>query len=148
MEGCVFCKIAKGEIPSHKVYEDEEFLAFLDIFPNTKGMTLVITKKHFPSNIFDLPEDVYKKMFVFVKKIEKTLDKTFNVKRCAMVVEGTGVNHTHIKLYPLHGLKGENLPLKGEVFFEEFPGYITTLAGPRADDKELEKVAKKIKESF
>lgn len=45
-EDCIFCKIIKGEIPSYKVYEDEEFLGILDIFPNTKGMTLLIPKNH------------------------------------------------------------------------------------------------------
>ena len=53
MENCIFCKIVKGEIPCVKIWEDKDFLAILDVFPNTKGMTLVLTKKHFDSYAFE-----------------------------------------------------------------------------------------------
>ena len=53
MENCIFCKIIKGEIPSSKVWEDENFIAILDINPNTEGVTLVIPKKHYDSYVFD-----------------------------------------------------------------------------------------------
>jgi len=147
---CIFCKIAKGEIPCHKVYEDKDFLAFLDIFPNTKGMTLVITKQHYDSYAFDIPEDAYQKLMLISKKIAKILEKGLSVKRVAMVMEGMGINHAHMKLYPLHGLKSNfeaNINKKQE-FFEKYPGYVATFLGPRADDKELEQLAKKIRESF
>ena len=55
---CIFCKIVNGEVPCHKVWEDEKHLAFLTIFPNTEGVTVVIPKKHYPSYVFDLPRDV------------------------------------------------------------------------------------------
>lgn len=58
MQGCIFCKIVKGEAPFHKVWEDEKHLAFLSIFPNTEGFSVVITKKHYPSYTFDLPDNV------------------------------------------------------------------------------------------
>jgi len=150
MTDCIFCKIAKGEIPCHKIYEDEEFLAFLDIFPNTKGMVLVITKKHYPSYVFEIPEEIYKKLLTTTKKIAKTLDKVLKVQRTAMVMEGMGIDHAHIKLYPLHGLesKFKEMWASEKVFFEKYEGYITTQQGPRADDKELEQLAKRIKESF
>lgn len=105
MKDCVFCKIAKGEIPSAKIWEDKNFLAILDIMPNTKGMTLVISKKHYNSYAFDMPEDMFKKLMVASKKVAKVLEKGLNVKRVAMVMEGMGINHVHIKLYPLHGIK-------------------------------------------
>lgn len=147
---CVFCKIVKGEIPCYKVYEDEEFLAFLDIFPNVRGMTLVMTKKHYPSYAFELPEEVYVKLMKVSKKIAKTIDKALNVKRTAMVMEGMGINHVHIKLYPLHGLEKEfeEMWAPEKVFFEKYRGYITTQLGPKANDKELEEIARKIRESF
>lgn len=62
-QDCVFCKIVAGEIDSAKIWEDDEFLAILDIMPNTKGMTLVLTKKHYDSYAFDMPEDVYLRFF-------------------------------------------------------------------------------------
>jgi diadenosine tetraphosphate (Ap4A) HIT family hydrolase len=147
---CIFCKIVKGEIPCHKIYEDEEFLAFLDIFPNTKGMVIVITKRHYPSYVFEMPEEIYKKLLTTTKKIAKTLDKVLKVQRTAMIMEGMGVDHAHIKLYPLHGLdsKFKEMWASEKIFFEKYEGFITTQQGPRADDKELEQLAKKIKESF
>ena len=150
MENCLFCKIVKGEVPCHKVYEDEEFLAFLDIFPNTKGMVLVITKRHYPSYIFEMPEEIYKKLLTTTKKIAKTLDKVLKVQKTAMVMEGMGIDHAHIKLYPLHGLdsKFKEMWASEKIFFEKYEGFITTQQGPRADDKELEQLAKRIKESF
>ena len=150
MEDCVFCKIINGEIPCHKIYEDEDFLAFLDIYPNTKGMTIVIAKKHYPSYVFSMPEEVYEKFMTIVNKIAKILDKTLNVKRTAMVMEGMGINHAHIKLYPLHGLEEEFKEIWAEekVFFDKYKGYITTQLGPRADDKKLEELAKKIRDGF
>ena len=150
MKDCIFCKIAKGEAPCHKIYEDKDCLAFLDILPNTKGMTLVITKKHYPSYAFDMPEEAYNKLLLATKKVVKILDGALKVKRIAMVMEGLGVDHAHIKLYPLHGLKEKFAEIIAEErkFFKKYPGYVTTLLGPRADDKELEKLAKKIRESF
>lgn len=147
MEECIFCKIVKGELPSHKIYEDEKFLAILDINPNTEGMTIVITKKHYPSYAFELPEDVYQELMLVAKKVAKLLDNRLNVKRTAMVMEGMGINHTHIKLYPLHGLKEKFTETWTEdrVFFDKYEGYISTKLGPKTDSKKLEELAKKIK---
>jgi diadenosine tetraphosphate (Ap4A) HIT family hydrolase len=113
-------------------------------------MTLVITKKHYPSYAFDMPEEAYNKLLLAAQKVAKMLDKVLNVKRTAMVMEGMGINHAHIKLYPLHGLKEsfEEIWSPKKVFFEKYEGYITTQLGERADDKELEQLAKKIRESF
>ena len=147
MSECIFCRIIKGEIPCTKIYEDEEFLAILDINPNSEGMTLVLTKKHYPSYVFDMPDEVYKKFMLVSKKIAKTIDKALNVKRTAMVMEGMGINHAHIKLYPLHGLKETFTEMwhPEKVFFKKYEGYITTQLGPEAKKEELEKTAKKIK---
>ena len=76
MEGnCIFCKIARGEIDSAKIWEDDEFLTILDIKPNTRGMTLVLTKEHYDSDIFAMPKDVYQRFMLAVKKIVKILEK-------------------------------------------------------------------------
>ena len=147
MSECIFCRIIKWEIPCTKIYEDEEFLAILDINPNSEGMTLVLTKKHYPAYVFDMPDEVYKKFMLVSKKIAKTIDKALNVKRTAMVMEGMGINHAHIKLYPLHGLKETFTEMwhPEKVFFKKYEGYITTQLGPEAKKEELEKTAKKIK---
>ena len=144
---CIFCRIAKGEVDSAKIWENEDFMAILDIMPNTKGMTLVITKKHYDSYPFDLPEDIYLKAMKAARRVAKMLEKGLGVKRVAIVVEGMGINHFHIKLYPLHGLKEkfEEMWADKKVFFEKYEGYITTLTGPKADMNELKKLAEEIR---
>jgi len=147
MKDCLFCKIVKGEISAQRIWENKEFLAILDINPNTKGMTLVLTKKHYPSYVFKMPESVYKRFLVAAKKVGKLLDKKLNVQRTAMVMEGMGVNHAHIKLYPLHGIRKNFREIwhPKKVYFEKYPGYLTTQTGKMAKDNELEKLAKKIR---
>ena len=71
-QSCIFCKIVNGDIPSHKVYEDEDFLAFLDANPKSEGHTLVIPKEHF-EDIFDLPEEVAKQLMARVKYVAEKL---------------------------------------------------------------------------
>ena len=66
---CIFCKIVKGEIPCHKIWEDEKHLAFLSIFPNTDGFSVVIPKKHFSSYAFDLPDEVLSELVIASKKV-------------------------------------------------------------------------------
>ena len=149
MENCIFCKIISGEIPSVKIYEDENHLAVLDINPNTEGMSIVIPKKHLDSYAFDLKDSEYIEIFLTAKKIGKLLDKGLDVKRTAMVTEGLGINHLHVKLYPIHGLTEtfEEIDSKDKVYFEKYPGYITTQLGPQKSVEELIKTAEKIKKA-
>jgi len=147
MEDCIFCKIAKREIPCAKIWEDENYLAFLDKFPNVKGMTLVIPKKHFDSYAFDMEEKDYCNLMVVAKKIAKILDEKLEVKRTAMVIEGLGVNHVHVKLYPIYGLdkKFEETWAKDKKYFDSYEGYISTQQGPEKSNEELNKLASEIR---
>jgi len=147
MTNCIFCKIVKGEIPSVKIWEDEKYLAILDKFPNTEGQTVVIPKEHFSSDVFELPDEVIKKLMITTKKVVKLLEKKLNVKRVAMVCEGMGINHMHVKLYPMHGLKNKFAEIFGgeEKYFEKYPGYITSEMGPEKSIEELNKIAEKIR---
>lgn len=141
---CIFCKLISGEIPSYKIYEDKDFIGILDIFPGTKGMSLLIPKAHYDSYIFDMPDDVYTNFVLTAKKLGKSIDEKLYVKRTALVMEGMGVNHAHIKLYPLHGL-GENFEAitpDEKKYSEKYEGYISTLMGPKADDEELKEIQK------
>ena len=114
---CIFCKIAKGEAPAHKIWEDEKHLAFLSIFPNTEGFSVVIVKEHFPSYAFDLPEEVLTGLVRATKQTAKLLDaKLEDVGRTGMIFEGFGVDHVHAKLFPMHGTKAsEWKPVKSNV---------------------------------
>ena len=148
MEDCVFCKIAKREIPCVKIWEDNKHLAILDINPNTEGMALVLTKDHFDSDATDMPEKEYTDLMLSAKKVAKLIEKNLGVKRVAIVMEGLGVNHVHIKLYPVHGLeeKFKEMWAKDKVYFDKYQGYISTQLGPQKTAGELEKVAKKIRD--
>jgi len=150
MEDCIFCKIAKGEAPAHKVWEDEKHLAFLSIFPNTQGVTVVITKEHYPSYAFDLPDAVLNDLVPAAKKVAKLLDaKLEDVGRSALVFEGFGVDHVHAKLFPMHGTNiPEWRPLHSKIntYFDTYPGYISSHDADRADDAELADLALNLRE--
>jgi len=128
---CIFCKIVAGEIPSVKVWEDDNFLAILDINPNTEGATLVISKEHQSSDFLSLPEDVVSDFTKAAKKVADLLKEGLAVDRVMLVAEGMDVDHAHLKLYPLH---------EGD-----YRGYLTTSGGTPKTPEELEKVAQKIR---
>lgn len=150
MKDCIFCKIVKGELPCHKIWEDKKHLAFLSSHPNTLGFTVVITKKHYPSYAFDLPDDVLKGLLMASKKVAKLLDsKLDDVGRTGMIIEGFGIDHVHTKLFPMHGTKmKEWKPIHSNIdkFFEKYEGYISSHDSKRADDEKLAELAKKIRE--
>ncbi len=122
-------------------------MAILDVNPNTRGMTLVLTKEHYDSYAFDMPDGIYSEFMAAAKKVAKKLEAGLEVTRVAMVMEGMGINHVHIKLYPLHGVteKFKEMWAKDTIYFEKYDGYISTQLGPKADLAELEKVAEEIK---
>lgn len=96
MENCIFCKLAAGEIPSHKVYEDDYYLAFLDIRPLSPGHTLVIPKQHYRW-VWDVPEvGTY---FEVVRKIAVAIEKAFGVDEVHAKIVGEEVHHAHIWIY-------------------------------------------------
>ena len=147
---CIFCKIVKGEIPCHKIWEDEKHLAFLSIFPNTDGFSVVIPKKHYPSYVFDLPDEVLKDLVIASKKVAKLIDsKLEDVGRTGMIFEGFGVDHIHAKLFPMHGTANmeEWKEIKSNVdkFFEKYEGYISSHDYKREDEEKLKKIAEKIR---
>ncbi|MEO6694004.1 MAG: HIT domain-containing protein [Ignavibacteria bacterium] len=141
-DDCIFCKVSAGEISSYKIYEDEEFIAILDLYPNTNGMVLVLTREHYDSYTAEMDDEIYSRFFLAAKKISKLIDQKLGVERTALVMEGMGINHAHIKLYPLHGLdvKFKEMHAGKNVFFDKYQGYITTQMGPKASDSELNKV--------
>ena len=97
----IFTKIAKGEIPSWKVAEDDEFYAFLDISPLAEGHTLVIPKNVEDDYIFHLDEGTYQRLWAFARKVAVALKAAVPCKRVGVAVLGMEVPHTHIHLVPL-----------------------------------------------
>ncbi len=147
---CIFCKIVNGEAPNHKIWEDEKHLAFLSIFPNTEGFAVVITKKHFPSDFNSIPESVFVDLGLAAKKVGALLSsKLEDVGRTGLIYEGFGIDHLHVKLFPMHGTKMDQWkPIHSNVdkYFEKYEGYISSHDYKRADDSHLAELAKKIQE--
>jgi histidine triad (HIT) family protein len=99
----IFSRIVQGEIPCYKVAEDENFLAFLDINPLTRGHSLVIPKRE-TAYIFDLPVDEYQGLFVFARKVAHAMKQVIPCERIGMAVIGLEVPHAHIHLVPINGI--------------------------------------------
>lgn len=147
MSETIFDKIVSGEIKAWTVWEDGNYMAFLTPFPNTPGFTVVIPKHNPGDYVFELSDEAYQGLMNATKKVANVLKKALDVKRVALVFEGTGVAHVHAKLIPLHGdLAGEtNVWSKHTEFTDVYKGFITTAEGPKMDDAELDKLQAKIK---
>ena len=126
---CIFCKIVSGEASSYKVWEDDKHVAFLGIFPSTKGMTVVIPKKHLPSYVFQMEDQDYSGLMQAAKQTALLLDTKLGSYRTVMIAEGLEIDHAHVRLYPL---------------YSEIPGGDIFGNGPRASEEELEKVFNEI----
>jgi histidine triad (HIT) family protein len=114
---CIFCKIAKGEIPAVKIWEDKKYIAFLDANPINQGHTLILPKKH-TDYIFDLKNREYKSLMLNAKKIAKLLKAKLNPKKVGVIIEGFGVPHVHIHLIPLEK-RGELNPERAKPMSSE-----------------------------
>ncbi|HEY4514594.1 MAG TPA: HIT family protein [Candidatus Paceibacterota bacterium] len=101
-KNCIFCKIVAGEIVDYKVWEDEQFVAFLDVRPIADGHVLIVPKIHVDV-IYDLSDDIYTSLFSRAKKLAPVIKEVTNCKRVGMAVEGFGVAHCHLHLVPLFG---------------------------------------------
>ena len=112
MDDCIFCKIAQGEIPSHKIYEDDEFLAFLDIHPQTPGHVQIIPKKHYRW-VWDVPN--IGNYFELAQKIAKAQQKAFDTDWILSKIIGDEVHHAHVWVFPSNEAKGEKTDFAGNV---------------------------------
>lgn len=140
MENCIFCKIASGEIPSCKVYESENVVAFLDVNPMEKGHVLVVPKRHWPS-LVDVPVNntadiaVSEELAYVVRVVAKAVMSTFatgaNLLQCSGESAGQTVNHLHVHVIPRTGGATQ-------------PGFVSG-AGRYADDAERDAYAEKIR---
>ncbi len=135
MENCIFCKIVKGEIPADIVYEDENFLAFLDITPVNPGHALLVPKKHY-ENLYDLPEKTLERITPLIKKIALAIRQGVGAEGINIIMNnekpaGQLVPHAHFHIIPRFSNDG----------------YLHWKGKPYAED-ESQKVAKKIRTSI
>ena len=127
----LFTKIVNGEIPCYKVAETKDFLAFLDINPNTRGHTLCIPKKEI-DQLFDLDNKTYDNLMRFSKQVAVALKKSIPCKRIGMTVIGLEVPHVHVHLIPLNNMSDMQ-------FIEKVP---------KQSDKEFKTTAKIISKNL
>tara|TARA_B110000444_G_scaffold95970_1_gene90917 strand:+ start:300 stop:695 length:396 start_codon:yes stop_codon:yes gene_type:complete len=114
----IFSKIINDEIPAYKILENENFLAFLDIFPLAKGHVLVIPKKEI-DYLFDISSDEYGELWKFAQQVAKAMDKVIDCKRIGVAVIGLEVPHAHIHLVPLNNVSDINFESPKLSFSEE-----------------------------
>ena len=122
----IFTKIINGEIPSYKIAEDDNFIAFLDVNPNAKGHTLCVPKQEI-DKIFDLTEDLYLGLMQFSRKIAIALEKAVPCKRIGMAVIGLEVPHAHVHLIPLNEMDEMRFQNKVTLSKEEFEHLVTEI---------------------
>lgn len=152
---CIFCEIAKWTFPplgNGLIYEDEKFMARLSPFPNTPGFSVVIPKKHYGSDVLAMPDEDLQEFVLVAKKIANKLVNYFDdVGRVGLIMEGTGIDHAHIKLMPMHGTEHmkqgiwKQHPSGKDDFFEKYEGYIMSNDGPKADRDQLKITAEEIR---
>lgn len=152
---CIFCEIVAGRIPSTIFWEDQNHTAFLSIDPNTIGVSVVVPKKHFESDPLSLPDEVLKDLMIASKKVGNILRDYFDdVERVGVIIEGMGMPHMHVKLYPMHGTdyirSGEwkQFLSSHNAWFPKYEGYISSAGGPMANLEELKELSEKIKNSI
>lgn len=132
MEGCIFCKIAKREVPSYKVYEDENFFGFLDIHPSSRGHTLLIPKKHY-TWVHDVPQ--FGQYWETALKIKKAIEKALSPKWVQYVTHGV-IPHAHIHIIPRYdSVNHPNTPT------------VLKSGGATISEKELKEIAEKIQKA-
>ena len=124
----VFSKIINGEIPSYKVYEDENCFAFLDINPNAIGHTLCVTKKEV-DKVFELSDKDYNLLMQFSRKVALGIGKAIQCKRVGMSVIGLEVPHVHVHLIPLQKMEDASFQKKVNLTSEEFKATALKIQG-------------------
>ena len=115
----IFTKIINGEIPCYKIAEDENYFAFLDINPNSKGHTLCVPKKEV-DRIFDLDEATYMGLMAFSRKIGKAIEAAIPCNRVGITVIGLEVPHVHVHLIPLNSMANATFQQKESLTADEF----------------------------
>jgi diadenosine tetraphosphate (Ap4A) HIT family hydrolase len=146
---CIFCAIAADPSYTPGVFwEDEEFMAFLSLWPNTEGFSVVIPKAHYPSDVLRMPDVMLGRFVSAAKRVAAILEAHFDdVGRVGVMMEGTGIDHAHIKLFPMHGTgymkhgAWRQHNSRRRDFFTTYEGYLSSHEGPRVPDVEIARLA-------
>ncbi|MDR3128318.1 MAG: HIT family protein [Bifidobacteriaceae bacterium] len=153
---CLFCKLIAGKLPLDGLFwQNDQFMAWLAIDPSTEGFSVVVPKKHYSSDVLKMPDRELNKFVLAAKKVAQGLESFFaDVGRIGLIMEGTGIDHAHIKLIPMHNtpwMKSgiwKAIPSNKQEWFKAYPGYLYSGAGPIAKSKNLQTLANKLKLNF
>lgn len=143
MNDCVFCRIAAGALPSHRIDEDAEHLALLDIMPAVHGQALVIPRRHLPSDVFAMEDDAYSALLTMARRVARQMHEALGAVRICMVAEGMEIDHARILLYPIHRVVQSMCDELEDL--NDYRGYLSTKHGPRADDEALARLAAQLR---
>lgn len=152
---CIFCEIAQGRFDTPGIFwQDDEYMAFLSIDPNTEGFSCVIPKEHHGSDIMKMPDEALQKLILASKHVTGILENYFeDTGRVGVIMEGTGIDHAHVKLVPMHGTENlkrgewQQVLSDKEFWFDKYEGWICSGGGPKADTEKLKLLAEKLKAS-
>lgn len=139
-----------GDAPMHLIWEDATHVAFLSIYPNTPGFSVVVPKQHYSSYAFAQSDEVISALIIAAKKVALLIDKAWpDVGRTGLMLEGYGVDHLHAKLFPMHGT-GQSSGFKPissnmDKFFNQYEGYISSHDFKGKTDMDLAEIAQKIR---
>lgn len=146
---CIFCDIVAKNDPDIIFWQDDKHVALLSIDPNTPGYSLVVPKVHHGSDILKMPDEALQKFILSAKRVARLLEVFFeDVGRVGLIMEGTGIDHAHIKLVPMHGTedlkqgKWRQYPSGLHHWFDMYEGWISSAGGPRANSAELVALAR------
>lgn len=137
-DGCLFCRVASGDVPAHRVYEDDHILAFLDLHPIRAGHALVIPKAH---HVWfeDLPEDLATRITSCAQRLARRMKALYEVERVAMFYTGIHVPHAHAHVVPMHHVHDVTSQAYLSAGIDEY-----TLP-PRLPDPEMAEIARKLR---
>jgi diadenosine tetraphosphate (Ap4A) HIT family hydrolase len=139
IDSCLFCRIAAGDAPSYRIFEDDQTVSVLDIFPAVRGQVVVLSKAHLPSDVFALGDTDYQSLLRGARSTAAAIQRILHPIRICMVTEGMEIDHAHVKLYPIHSVISS---VSAEVEdLNEYRGFISTKHGARAADDELARLA-------
>ena len=126
---CLFCSLVRGDLPSHRVYEDENFIVMLTIHPVNPGHVMVVTKEHIES-FYDVEDALYTQLMLLVKRMARVVKQVMKPLQVVMETSGIGNRHVHVHVIPVHGL------------YDRVPKEIMERIGTTPTDDELAAVAR------
>lgn len=151
-DGNLFAKIVRGELPQTRIWEDESHVAFLTPFGNTPGFTVLVPRRHLPSDVFSLDDNDFVNIAIAAHSVAQVLIDAFALVRCGMIFEGFEIDYTHVKLIPIHESRSAERKLgtfPGPIeipFNHRYTGSVTSLPGPTpSNEQDILRMASKLR---